>query len=109
MSSCPTRRRGAHTQPLGIAEPPADPARARQAARSICADTAGGFRLKGNRIGMGAGFYDRTFSFLKETTRSESSLIGYAYDARSDAIDPQAWIIPGRRATEQQFYPFSRA
>jgi len=54
---------------------------------------------------------DRTFAFLKDTTRSRSPLIGYAYECQKrDAIDPQAWDIPlAGVATEQQFYPFSRA
>ena len=97
---------------FGIPEPPADPKRMRPGNEiDLVLTPLVAFDLKGNRIGMGAGFYDRTFAFLKDTTRSRSPLIGYAYECQKrDAIDPQAWDIPlAGVATEQQFYPFSRA
>lgn len=37
------------------------------------------FDLLGNRVGMGAGYYDRTFHFLKENTVKKPLLIGLGY------------------------------
>ena len=96
---------------FGIPEPAADPARVRPGTdMDLVLTPLVAFDLFGNRIGMGAGFYDRTFAFLKDTTRSQSPLIGYAYECQKvDAIDPQAWDVSlAGVATEQQFYAFSR-
>lgn len=38
------------------------------------------FDDQGNRLGMGAGFYDRCFAFLKQQKRRETYLIGLAYE-----------------------------
>lgn len=38
------------------------------------------FDDKGNRLGMGGGFYDRTFSFLLEEKRGKPKLVGLAYE-----------------------------
>jgi 5-formyltetrahydrofolate cyclo-ligase len=38
------------------------------------------FDSEGNRLGMGGGFYDRTFSFLHNSKRSHPHLIGLAYE-----------------------------
>jgi 5-formyltetrahydrofolate cyclo-ligase len=68
-----------------------------------------GFDLQGNRLGMGAGFYDRTFGFLKRMQTPRPLLIGYAYEFQKlDALGEEAWDVPlAGVATEQQFYPFS--
>jgi len=68
-----------------------------------------GFDLQGNRLGMGAGFYDRTFGFLKHMQTPRPLLIGYAYEFQKlDALGAEAWDVPlAGVATEQQFYPFS--
>jgi len=49
-----------------------------------------------NRIGMGAGFYDRTFAFRKHRGNwHKPLLIGIAYDfQRVDKINPEAWDVP---------------
>lgn len=48
----------------------------------------------GNRIGMGGGFYDRTFAFRK-TKRCKPDLIAFAYDFQLiDTQVPQAWDVP---------------
>ncbi len=48
----------------------------------------------GNRIGMGGGFYDRTFAFRK-TKRSQPKLIAFAYDFQLiDEQTPQPWDVP---------------
>lgn len=48
----------------------------------------------GNRIGMGGGFYDRTFAFRK-TERCKPRLIAFAYDFQLIAAQtPQPWDVP---------------
>jgi len=68
-----------------------------------------GFDLSGNRLGMGAGFYDRTFGFLKRMATPHPLLIGYAYDfQKMDALGAETWDVPlAGVATEQQFYAFT--
>jgi 5-formyltetrahydrofolate cyclo-ligase len=51
------------------------------------------FDYLGNRLGMGGGYYDRTFSFLKY--RSKPKLIGLAYDFQQIPKVPfERWDIP---------------
>ncbi|MGB1310719.1 MAG: 5-formyltetrahydrofolate cyclo-ligase [Leucothrix sp.] len=48
----------------------------------------------GNRIGMGGGFYDRTFAFRK-TKQCQPQLIAFAYDLQLiEEQTPQAWDVP---------------
>ncbi|PWQ92952.1 5-formyltetrahydrofolate cyclo-ligase [Leucothrix arctica] len=48
----------------------------------------------GNRIGMGGGFYDRTFSF-KKTSQMKPLLIGFCYNFQIIAPQtPQQWDVP---------------
>ena len=48
----------------------------------------------GNRIGMGGGFYDRTFEFRK-TENCKPTLIAFAYDFQLiEEQVPQAWDVP---------------
>ena len=48
----------------------------------------------GNRIGMGGGFYDRTFAFRK-SERSKPELIAFAYDFQlTKQQNPQVWDVP---------------
>lgn len=54
-----------------------------------------GFDGAGNRIGMGGGFYDRTFAFKRTGQSCKPLLIGYAYDfQRSKHIVPEPWDVP---------------
>ncbi len=47
-----------------------------------------------NRIGMGGGYYDKTFSFRQNNTK-KPRLIGIAHDLqRVEPIEPQPWDIP---------------
>ena len=49
---------------------------------------------QGNRIGMGGGFYDRTFAFRKGN-QCKPRLIGFAYDSQLiDRQTPQQWDVP---------------
>lgn len=52
------------------------------------------FDNHGNRIGMGGGFYDRTFAFKRDNQSQKPFLIGYAYDfQRTDNISPEPWDV----------------
>ena len=55
-----------------------------------------GFDRRGNRLGMGAGYYDRTFAFLRDITRpAQPVLVGIGYQFQEvDALPPQAWDVP---------------
>lgn len=54
------------------------------------------FDLRGNRLGMGGGFYDRTFRFLQHRNCwRHPRLVGFAYDMqRVSTIDSCAWDVP---------------
>lgn len=48
-----------------------------------------------HRIGMGAGYYDRTFSYKLQSPEKKPWLVGVAYGFQQvDHIAPQAWDIP---------------
>ena len=55
-----------------------------------------GFDGAGHRLGMGAGYYDRTFAFRHARRHWRGPrLIGVAYDCQEvDAIDDRAWDVP---------------
>jgi len=55
-----------------------------------------GFDGAGNRLGMGAGYYDRTFAFRRARRGWRGPrLIGVAYDCQEvDAIDVNDWDVP---------------
>lgn len=53
-----------------------------------------GFDHKGNRLGMGGGYYDRTFAF-KGKQQQAPILIGYAYDFQHiKQLQAESWDIP---------------
>jgi len=55
-----------------------------------------GFDAKGNRLGMGGGYYDRSLGFIKQPRSQEPPLlIGIAYQAQhTTKLDAQPWDIP---------------
>ncbi|SES89687.1 5-formyltetrahydrofolate cyclo-ligase [Thorsellia anophelis] len=63
-----------------------------------------GFDLKGNRLGMGGGFYDRTLCHLNDSAK----LIGFAYSLQQlDTIPTEPWDISlGYIVTELNRYCF---
>lgn len=53
------------------------------------------FDLNGNRLGMGGGFYDRTFAFKKKGKLKQPSLIGLAHSFQQvGQISHERWDIP---------------
>ncbi|MCG8671745.1 MAG: 5-formyltetrahydrofolate cyclo-ligase [Pseudomonadales bacterium] len=55
-----------------------------------------GFDENGNRMGMGGGFYDRTFAFLRENSKPRRpALIGLAHECQKvDQLSVESWDIP---------------
>jgi 5-formyltetrahydrofolate cyclo-ligase len=66
------------------------------------------FDQQGNRIGMGKGYYDRTFEFKKKLPIQKPFLIGLAYECQCvDHIDTEAWDVPLQMVvTEKKYYFF---
>jgi 5-formyltetrahydrofolate cyclo-ligase len=65
-----------------------------------------GFDNNGNRLGMGGGYYDRSFAFRKQRRAwRRPLLIGVAYSFQQvDAIQTEPWDIPlDAVITEQEF------
>lgn len=54
------------------------------------------FDRRGQRLGYGGGWYDRSFAFLNEQARpTEPLLVGVAYDFQElDAIESATWDVP---------------
>ena len=65
-----------------------------------------GFTKNGDRLGMGGGFYDRTFEFLKQSQRHSPKLMGLAHECqRVDSLPSAGWDIPmDCIVTEQGLY-----
>lgn len=59
-----------------------------------------------NRIGMGGGFYDRSFAFRKDPSNAKPVLIGVAHELqRVERIVPQDWDVRlDMIVTEQAIY-----
>jgi 5-formyltetrahydrofolate cyclo-ligase len=65
------------------------------------------FDTAGHRIGMGGGFYDRTFAFLQRRQHwHKPNLLGLAYELQKQAtIKPNSWDVPlDAIATETRVY-----
>lgn len=67
------------------------------------------FDLQGNRLGMGKGYYDRTFEQLKNIPGKRPYLIGLAYDCQKvSQISAQPWDVAlDSVITESNFYCFT--
>jgi len=70
-----------------------------------------GFDKNGNRLGMGGGFYDRTFTFKKQHKDQSPILMGVAYDFQEiEELKPEPWDIPlDYVITESRCLNFRRA
>ena len=65
------------------------------------------FDAYGHRVGMGGGYYDRTFAYIKHHKQMHRPLlIGYAHECqKSSHINVQQWDIPlDGVVTEKRFY-----
>lgn len=69
-----------------------------------------GFDRAGNRLGMGAGFYDRTFAFKRKTKNSNKPvLIGLAHSCQEVVQLPkEGWDIPLKGIATDRFWINSR-
>lgn len=53
------------------------------------------FDEDGNRIGMGGGFYDKTFAFKQHLKHTHPKLIGWAHECQKvSSIPTEKWDIP---------------
>ena len=53
------------------------------------------FDRTGNRLGMGGGFYDRTFAFKRQANKLGPKLVGLAHECQKiDRLEAQNWDIP---------------
>lgn len=66
------------------------------------------FDTQGNRIGMGGGFYDRTFQFKQLFSHQRPKLIGWAHECQKVTdIPSQAWdVAMDALISEKQCYRF---
>ncbi|MEZ5464798.1 MAG: 5-formyltetrahydrofolate cyclo-ligase [Lysobacteraceae bacterium] len=54
-----------------------------------------GFDRHGNRLGSGAGYYDRSFAFRQRATKRSPLLVGIGYAAQElPALDAADWDVP---------------
>ncbi len=57
-----------------------------------------GFDPQGGRLGMGGGYYDRTFSFIRQFNAQKPKLIGLAHDIQKvDKLPIESWDVPLRK------------
>lgn len=82
---------------FGIAEPEAvHRQRVEPHALDLVLTPLVGFDANGNRLGMGGGFYDRSFAFLlRRTVWRKPRLVGLAYDFQQlPRLPGQPWDVP---------------
>lgn len=67
-----------------------------------------GFNLQGHRLGMGGGYYDRTFQFLRDETIHKPFMLGLAYELQKmEYIPVDPWDISMDGVlTEEKLYLF---
>ena len=90
------------TNRFGIPEPDIDPADALPAhALSLVVMPLVGFDPQGHRLGMGGGWYDRSFAF-RNTTAPPPWLVGVGFDAqRVPQLEQASWdVLPDAICTE---------
>lgn len=92
------------TNRFGIPEPDVDPASALSAdAMALVVMPLVGFDAHGNRLGMGGGWYDRSFGFRRERA-APPWLVGVGFDTqRVEALPTQPWDVrPDAICTESR-------
>lgn len=93
-----------HKNRFGIPEPRADYRRSLAPEQlDLVLMPLVGFDAEGGRMGMGGGFYDRTFEFKNKAGAAKTYLLGLAHSCqRVEQLDVAAWDIPlNAIATEQ--------
>lgn len=95
----------------GIAEPrPVHSRRILAHALDLVLTPLVGFDTEGNRLGMGGGFYDRSFAFLDRRRHwRKPRLVGLAYDfQRLPQLPAQPWDVPlSAVVTDAAWYRFA--
>ena len=89
---------------FGIPEPDMDPAEALPAhALSLVVMPLVGFDARGHRLGMGGGWYDRSFAF-RNAAAPPPWLVGAGFNVqRVPHLDQEAWdVIPDALCTETE-------
>jgi 5-formyltetrahydrofolate cyclo-ligase len=83
------------TNRYGIPEPDVEPASALPAAdMALVVTPLVGFDARGQRLGMGGGWYDRSFAFRQQTS-APPLLVGAAFASQQlDALDAAGWDVP---------------
>lgn len=83
------------TNRYGIPEPDVSPGSLLDAGEmALVVAPLVGFDVHGNRLGMGAGWYDRTFA-LRQLQPAPPWLVGAAFEVqRLDRLDAAGWDIP---------------
>lgn len=82
---------------FGIPEPLLQPHKVRPAwTLDLVITPLVAFDLQGNRLGMGGGYYDRTFAFMQRSNKPKKPrLLGVAHAfQQSETLPHQAWDIP---------------
>jgi len=81
---------------FGIPEPAADAAPCAARELDVVLLPLLAFDRKGNRLGMGAGYYDRTFAWLRDRPRpAQPLLVGIGYHFQEvPALAAQPWDVP---------------
>lgn len=69
-----------------------------------------GFNLQGFRLGMGQGYYDRTFAFRSHTKKPLLIGCGYAWQEITEPVSPNSWDIPlDAIVTDQKIHYVNRS
>ncbi len=103
------------SNPLGIAEPAVDSTEWIEPKQlDLVVTPLVAFDRLGNRIGVGGGFYDRSFQHLNEIAPGPlrpTQLYGFAFELQKvDAIKRQAWdVVLDGIVTEAQVYQTASA